>query len=94
MENTKKSGSNFLIGAFIIALSHILVKLIGAVYKIPLDGMVLKTEGMGIYSSSYTIYNWLFVVSTAGLPVAISKMVAEARAVGKIKESEKIFKIS
>lgn len=94
MENIKKEKSNFLIGAFIIALSHILVKIIGAVYKIPLDGLVLKTEGMGIYSSSYTIYNWLFVISTAGLPVAISKMVAEARALGRIKESEKIFKIS
>lgn len=94
LTESKSKGSNFLIGAFIIALSHILVKIIGAVYKIPLDGLILKTEGMGIYSSSYTIYNWLFVISTAGLPVAISKMVAEARAVGKLKESEKIFKIS
>lgn len=94
MTDSKNKGSNFLIGAFIIALSHILVKIIGAVYKIPLDGLILKTEGMGIYSSSYTIYNWLFVISTAGLPVAISKMVAEARATGRLKESEKIFKIS
>lgn len=94
MAKKGNSGSNFLIGAFVIAVSHILVKVIGAIYKIPLDGLILKTEGMGIYSSSYTIYNWLFVVSTAGLPVAISKMVAEARALGRMKESEKIFRIS
>ena len=61
MPESKKKGTNFLIGAFIIALSHILVKIIGAVYKIPLDGLILKTEGMGIYSSSYTIYNFLFI---------------------------------
>ena len=89
-----KKNKNFVIGAFIIAVSHILVKVIGALYKIPLDTYVLKTEGMGIYNSSYTIYNWLFVVSTAGLPVAISKMVAEACAQGNYNEARKIFRIS
>lgn len=81
-------------GAIIIALSNIIVKVIGAVYKIPLDRFILGTEGMGIYSSSYTIYNLLFVISTAGLPVAISKMIAEAEAKHEYKKSEKIFKIS
>lgn len=85
---------NFVIGAFIIAVSHILVKVIGALYKIPLDTYILQTEGMGIYNSSYTIYNWLFVISTAGLPVAISKMVAESTAKGNYDEARKIFRIS
>lgn len=89
-----KKNKNFVIGAFIIAVSHILVKVIGALYKLPLDSYILKTEGMGIYNSSYTIYNWLFVVSTAGLPVAISKMVAEASAQGNYNEARKIFRIS
>jgi len=94
LTDKRKGKNNFLIGAFIIAASHLIVKAIGALYKIPLDGMILGPVGMGIYSSSYTIYNWLFVISTAGLPVAISKMVAESRALGKMKEAEKIFKIS
>lgn len=91
MTNKKNS---FVIGAIIIAISNIIVKIIGAVYKIPLDRLILHTEGMGIYSSSYTIYNLLFVISTAGLPVAISKMIAEAEAKHEYKKSEKIFKIS
>ncbi len=90
----EKKKNNFLIGAFIIAVSHIIVKIIGALYKIPLDRYILRTTGMGIYSSSYTIYNWLFVISTAGLPVAISKLVSEARALGKENEAQKIFKVS
>ena len=90
----EKKKTNFLIGAFIIALSHIIVKLIGALYKIPLDRFVLTTIGMGIYSSSYTIYNWLFVISTAGLPVAISKLVSEQIALGREEEAKKIFKVS
>lgn len=85
---------NFVLGAFIIAISHILVKFIGAIYKIPLDRFILQTEGMGIYNSSYTIYNWLFVVSTAGIPVAISKMIAEAKAIGNFNEAKKIFRVS
>lgn len=90
--NSKKN--SFVVGAIIIALSNIIVKIIGAVYKIPLDRLILHTEGMGIYSSSYTIYNLLFVISTAGLPVAISKMIAEAEAKHEYKKSEKIFKVS
>lgn len=90
----KKEKNNFLMGALIIAISHILVKIIGALYKIPLDRFILQTTGMGIYSSSYTIYNWLFVVSTAGLPVAISKLVSEARALGREKEAYEIFRVS
>ena len=94
MNKLTNKNKNFVIGAFIIAVSHILVKVIGALYKIPLDTFILKPEGMGIYNSSYTIYNWLFVVSTAGLPVAISKMVAESTAQGNYEEARKIFRIS
>ena len=94
MGNSENTKNSFLKGAFIIALSNIIIKLIGAVYKIPLDGLILKTEGMGIYSSSYTIYNTLFIASTAGIPVAISKLVSEARVSGRIRESKKILSIS
>lgn len=84
----------FVQGAAIIAIAHITIKAIGALFKIPLERMILGTEGMGIYNASYTIYNWLFMISTAGLPVAVSKMVAESSAVGNFAEAQKIFKIS
>lgn len=84
----------FIWGAAIIAFSHILVKAIGALFKIPLDRFILQTDGMGIYTAAYTIYNWLFMISTAGLPVAISKMVSESYAVGNIKEANRIFSIA
>lgn len=91
----KKTGKQtFIWGAAIIAFSHIVVKVIGALFKIPLDRFILHTDGMGIYTAAYTIYNWLFMISTAGLPVAISKMVSEAYAVGNIKEANRIFNIA
>ena len=94
MKETNKNGKAFVRGAVVIAAAHILTKLLGALYKIPLDRMILGTRGMGIYNAAYYIYNWLFVISTAGLPVAISKMVSASKAVGKYKETEKIFSVS
>jgi len=88
----KKQG--FVEGALIIAIAHIIVKIIGAVYKIPLTRFILGPDGVGIYNSSYTIYNVLLVVSTAGLPVAISKMISESVAKDNYNEALKIFKVS
>lgn len=80
-------------GALILMIANLLVKLIGAGFKIPLT-YVLGKEGMGLFSSSYQMYAWMFVIATAGFPVAISRMVAESRARGNISESKKIFRCS
>lgn len=91
---SQKKHKGFVEGALIIAAANILVKIIGAVFKIPLDRAVLQTDGMALYNTSYTIYNLLFVISTAGLPTAISKLVAESDSRGDYAGSEKILKIS
>lgn len=91
---TEKTHGGFIKGALIIAIANILVKLIGAVFKIPLDRAILQTDGMALYNTSYTIYNLLFVISTAGLPTAISKLVAEADSRGDFAASEKILRVS
>ncbi len=92
MGKNKKMG--FIEGAMIIAVANILVKIIGAVFKIPLDTFVLQTDGMALYNTSYMIYNLLFVISTAGLPTAISKLVAESESTGDYDGSRKILKVS
>ena len=84
----------FIQGAAVIAIAHIAIKAIGALYKIPLQRIVIGTAGMGIYNQAYLIYSLLFMISTAGLPVAISKLVAEATAVGNEAEADKIFSVS
>ncbi len=91
---SQKKHKGFVEGALIIAAASILVKIIGAVFKIPLDRAVLQTDGMALYNTSYTIYNLLFVISTAGLPTAISKLVAESDSRGDYAGSEKILKVS
>ena len=77
----------------ILALAGILVKVIGACFKIPL-GAILKPEGMADFSIAYNIYALLFVLSTAGVPVAVSKMIAEAHALGRGWEARRSYRVS
>ena len=89
MSNKKQ---NFLGGAAILTVACILVKIIGAIYKIPL-GNILGDEGMGHFSAAYNIYSLLLTLSTAGLPLVISKLVAESRSQGRLNQSHRYFRV-
>jgi len=91
VKKEKKQG--FLKGAAILAFAGILVKIIGACYKIPL-GALLGPVGMANFSLAYNIYALLFVLSTAGVPAAVSKMISESSAKGMGGESAKIYRIA
>ena len=91
MKPRKKQG--FVHGALILMLSNIVVKAIGALFKIPLSNIIGDTA-MGYFNSAYSIYSMCFLISTAGLPVAISRMIAASRARGKRREVEKIYRVS
>lgn len=70
---------NFMGGAAILAGAVAVTKLLGALYKIPL-GNLLDSAGMAHFYAAYNIYSLLLVLSTAGLPVALSRMVSRAAA--------------
>ena len=77
---TESVGGGFISGVFILSLSTLIVKIIGLAFKIPMLSL-LGMEGMGYFNSAYEIYAMLCVVSTAGLPVALSILISSARAV-------------
>jgi len=84
---------SFLKGALILTVAGFVVKVLGALYRIPL-ALLIKDEGMGLYQMAYPIYLILLSISTAGLPTAISKMVSEDVALGRYKNAYRIFVIS
>lgn len=90
MSNQSKKQS-FLAGTAILAAAVAAVKLIGFFYKIPLNN-ILGSEGKTYFNTAYEIYNVLLTVSTAGLPLAISKLTSEAHAQGRENEKRKIFR--
>ncbi len=82
---------NFVRGAAMLGLAGIIVKIVGAVFRIPL-GNLIGDLGMSYYQTAYPIYNWLLVISTAGIPTAIAKMISEKDAVGDRAGVNRIFK--
>ncbi len=78
-------------GAAVLVIAHLLVKVIGACFKIPLAN-ILQETGMAYFSRAYNLYAALFVMATAGLPVAVSKMVSESLAKKNYAESKKILR--
>ena len=90
---SSENKSTFFGGAAVLAAGIAIVKLIGALYKIPL-GNILGDEGFGHFNNAYVIYNLLLMVSTAGLPVALSKSIAEANALGRRNQVRRIFNVA
>ncbi len=85
--------NTFLKGAFILGISGILVKIVGAFFRIPLAN-IIGSEGVGYYQVAYPIYTFLLSFSAAGFPTAISKLVSEKRARGNIRGGHKVFRVS
>ncbi len=86
---TRKQNS-FVAGAAILGGIGLIVKLIGAVFRIPL-GNIVGSVGMANYQAAYPLYAALVVISTAGLPTAISRMVSERVSVGDYKGAHRVF---
>ena len=73
----------YLRGAAILAAASIFVKIIGAVYKIPIfQPSVLDDVGVGAFQVTYNIYTLILTISIAGVPVALSRLVSSANAIG------------
>ena len=91
MSNQPEKKQNFLTGAAILSISTIVVKVIGMLYKLPLN-QIIDSQGFAYFNKAYAIYTVLLVVSTTGLPVAMSRMVSEARARGNGRQMQRIFR--
>ena len=90
---TGNKRQNFIGGAAVLASAVAVTKVLGALYKIPL-GNLLDSEGMAHFYVAYNIYNLLLLLSTAGLPLALSRLVSEAGALGRENEKRRIFHVA
>ena len=88
----KGKKQNFLGGAVILTGAVAIVKVFSALYKIPL-GNILDREGMAHFYVAYNIYNLLLILSTAGLPLAVSRLVSEASALGRDNQKRRILRV-
>jgi len=90
----KKNGGSFVTQAAILAAAGLFVRILGFACRVPLTNNLLGDAGNSIYGTAYSLYNFFFVLSSAGMPAAVSKMVAERHSVGQHREAHRVFKLS
>ncbi|QKG83087.1 polysaccharide biosynthesis protein [Kroppenstedtia pulmonis] len=84
---------SFMRGAFILGAAAFFIKLLGAVYKVPYQN-ITGNEGMFVYQQVYPLYSTLLTIATAGIPIAISKLVSEKLASGNGAGAQRLFKVT
>ena len=76
-----------------LGVAGLLVKLLGAFFRIPLQALIGE-EGMAYYGYAYPLYSLFLVVATAGIPVAISRLVSERLALKDPEGAHRVFRVS
>ena len=84
------TSKSLLRGVSVLSIAGILCKLIGLFFTVPLT-RIIGSEGLGIYQSVYPTYNLLLTLSSAGLPVAVSRMVSQYLAKDDPRNAHHVF---
>jgi stage V sporulation protein B len=90
MEQKQQS---FMYATLIMAVSTIVVKLLGLFFRIPIANL-LGTVNMGYYSTAYDVYLPIYSIAMAGLPVAVSRMVAQYVSEKRYNDVKSVFKVA
>ncbi len=88
-----RESQSFIKGAAILGVAAILVKILGAIFRIPLANLI-GPEGMSYYQSAYPIYIYLLVVSTAGFPAAVAKIISEKTSLGDYDGADHVLRVA
>ena len=91
MSRKRRSTTDFLVQGGILAVAGIIVRMIGVVYRIPLQN-ILGPEGAGLYNSAFSVYTILLLLSSYSLPTAVSKLVSARISIGEYRNTERVFK--
>ncbi len=91
MKNQKNGSQSFLEGAIVLTAATCVVKIIGALFKIPLAN-ILGGVGMSYFVSAYDIFTPLYSLTVTGLGIALSRMVSERAARGAWEELRSVLR--
>lgn len=90
---SEHKGQNYLHGAAILTAGVIIMKILGFLYKMPI-GNIIGDDGYSMFIASYNVYNVFLTLSTAGLPIALARMVSEANAKGRVNQLRRTFSVA
>lgn len=84
---------SYVQSAAILAITIAIVKVIGLLYKLPLLN-IFDDDATADFNIAYDVYSLLLTISTAGVPVAISRMISAAVSTGRKKQADRIFAVA
>lgn len=84
--------NSFVEGTFIATFAIILVKVLGMLYVIPFY-KIIGEDGGALYSYAYTVYNLFLNISTAGIPIAVSKIISEYNTLKMYEAKNKSYRV-
>ena len=90
MKDKTMKKNSFVMGAFITTLGIVISKVFGIIYVIPFHS-VIGEQGGALYGYAYTIYSLFMSLATAGIPLAISKIVSEYQTLGYYNAKKRAF---
>ena len=88
-----KTTKSLVGGITVLSAAGIICKLVGVLFSIPLTWLI-GAEGLGIFQSVFPTYNLLLTISSAGLPVAISRMVSHCLAKDDPRNARRVFRVA
>lgn len=91
MGKSKNNGTNFLVQGSILAVASIISRIIGLVYRIPLNN-ILGDVGISYYACAFDVYNVILIISSYSLPQAVSKTVSAKAAKGRYRSVYQVLK--
>ena len=89
-ENVNKIKGGFVMQAGILALAGIIVRIIGLLYKSPLNS-IIGDLGAGYYSTAYNMYTIILLISSYSIPSAIAKVISQKLALSQYKNAHRLF---
>ena len=89
----RAKGQNYMYGAAILTAGVAIMKILGFIYKVPL-GNILGDDGYTMFIATYNVYNVFLTLATAGLPVALSRMISEAHAQNRPMQARRTFTVA
>lgn len=89
----ENKGQNYLHGAAILAAGVIIMKILGFIYKMPI-GNIIGDDGYSMFIASYNVYNVFLTLATAGLPIALSRLISEANAEKRPMQAKRTFSVA
>ena len=84
---------SFLHGALVLTAGMAVVKVLGALFKVPLT-YVIGEYGIGLFNVAYHFYGPVFSLATAGFPIAVSRLVSESSSLGRWNDARQVKRVA